>query len=93
MALELGTHRAGRDIAARIKAWAMARFGEGEEAWMVTETRCAVPGRAPRHTIVALIHPAAFITFRIPRPMAEIEASDIDALGEPAAQLAAEGCC
>jgi len=93
MALELGTRRTGGDIAARIKAWAMARFGEGEEAWMVTETRCAVPGKAPRQTIVALIHPAAFVAFRIPRPMNEIEAADIDALGTPAAQLAAEGCC
>lgn len=93
MALELGTHRTGRDAAGRIKRWAVARFGEGEEAWMVTETRCAVPGKPTRQTIVALIHPAAFIAFRIARPMDEIEEADIDALGEPAAQLAAEGCC
>jgi hypothetical protein len=80
-------------IAARIKAWAVARFGEGDEAWMVSETACAVPGQPPLQTVIALLHPAASIAFRIARPMAEITAGDIAGLGEAAASLAAEGCC
>jgi hypothetical protein len=79
--------------AARIKRWAVERFGEGDEAWMVTETACVVPGQPPRQTVIALIHPAASIAFRIPKPLDAITADDIGGLGEAAATLAAEGCC
>ena len=79
--------------AARIKRWAIDRFGDGEEAWMVTETACIVSGQPPRQTIIALIHPAASIAFRIAKPLDAVTATDIAGLGEAAATLAAEGCC
>ena len=91
MKLRLGGSAAG--VAARIKLWAVERFGEGEEAWMVSETLCRVPGRAPRQTVLALMHPAASIAFRLPMPMAEVTQADVAALGETAARLAAEACC
>lgn len=80
-------------IAARIKAWAERRFGAGEEAWLVTEAACVVPGSPPLQTTLVLLHPAAQIAFRITRPMADITPADIAALGENAAALAAEACC
>lgn len=51
------------------------------------------PGRPPRQTTLALIHPAASLSFRIAKPMPEIGEADIQALGAAAAALAAEGCC
>ncbi len=60
---------------------------------MVSETLCRVPGRAPRQTVLALMHPAASIAFRLPMPMAEVTQADVAALGETAARLAAEACC
>jgi len=92
MGLELSMRRGGT-AAARIKDWAADRFGAGEEAWLVTETICAAPGQPARQTVILMLHPAATITFRIGKAMTEIEQLDIDALGDTAAQLAAEGCC
>lgn len=79
--------------ACRIKALAVARFGAGEEAWLVTETLCREPGLPPRQTLIALIHPAARLVFRVAKPIAEVTGDDVAALGDPAANLAAEGCC
>ena len=81
-------------VAARIKAWAAERFGEGdEEAWLVTEESCRGPASRGLQTTLVLIHPAARIAFRLPRPMAEVTPQDIAELGAPAAALAAEACC
>jgi hypothetical protein len=92
--MKWNTHpREAAHIAARIKAWAQQRFGTGEEAWLVTEAACVVPGSPPLQTTLVLLHPAARIAFRIPRPMADITPGDIAALGETAAALAAEACC
>lgn len=93
MTLKLSTGRGDAAAAGRIKAWLIARFGAGDEAWIVTEASCLEPGRPPRQTTLALIHPAAALQFRIPRPMAEIAEADILELGAAAAALAAEGCC
>ncbi len=71
----------------------MARFGTGDEAWIVTEASCLEPGRPPRQTTLMLVHPAATLVFRVAKPMAELCEADIQGLGEAAAQLAAEGCC
>jgi hypothetical protein len=79
--------------ASRIKAWAAARFGEGEEAWLVSEDPCLNPDGPGRTTTLALVHPVAQIVFRIPVPMAEVTPGDVNALGEVAARLAAEACC
>lgn len=81
------------EVHARIKAWAAARFGDGEEVWLVSETRCVTPGAPPRQTLIALLHPAARVTFRLPAPPEEVTRSDIDALGAAAASFAAEACC
>lgn len=51
------------------------------------------PGRPPRQTTLALLHPAASLSFRIAKPMAEVTETDIWELGASAAALAAEGCC
>ena len=83
----------GAEIAQRIKSWALARFGEGEEAWLVSEVVCTEPGRAPRQTIVALLHPAAGLSFRIACAADAVTEADIAALGDAAASLAAEACC
>ncbi|MFO1236211.1 MAG: hypothetical protein U1F24_04220 [Alphaproteobacteria bacterium] len=93
MAMKLSTVPHAARHAARIKALAVARFGEGEEVWLVTEEACGRTDGSGRSTVVALLHPAAQIAFRILRPMAEIGPADIDALGEAAALLAAEACC
>lgn len=93
MPLSLRSLTSTPGAAARIKRWAVERFGEGDEAWMVTETACVVPGQPPRQTVIALIHPAASLAFRIPRPMDQVTRLDISGLGEAAATLAAEGCC
>jgi len=91
--LRLATNRGDAAAAGRIKDWAVARFGSGDEAWIVTEARCVEPGRPPRQTTLVLLHPAASLSFRIAKPMLEISAADIGDLGEAAALLAAEGCC
>lgn len=88
-----GLRRPGAAAAARIKAWAASRFGDGDEAWVVTETLCRVPGAAPRQTVIALLHPAASIAFRLEMPMDEVTQAHIADLGARAAALAAEGCC
>ncbi len=93
MTLKLSTGRGDAAAAGRIKAWLIARFGAGDEAWIVTEAACLEPGRPPRQTTLALIHPAASLSFRIPKPMAAVGEADIAELGEAAAALAAEGCC
>ena len=77
----------------RIKSWLEARFPSDEESWIVTEASCLEPGRPPRQTTLALIHPAASLSFRLPKPMAEVTEADVMELGAPAAALAAEGCC
>ena len=59
----------------------------------MTEASCLEPGRPPRQTTLALIHPAASLSFRIAKPMAEVTEADIMELGARAAALAAEGCC
>lgn len=79
--------------AAQIKSWASERFGDGAETWVVGETACVTPGAPPRQTVIALIHPAARISFRIPAPPEAITRADIQALGEAAASFAAEACC
>jgi len=79
--------------ASRIKALAVARFGEGEEAWLVTEEACGRAEGQGRSTLLVLLHPATQIAFRILRPMADIGPADIAELGERAATLAAEACC
>lgn len=91
--LKLGPSAEQAAVARRIKAWAVARFGAGEEAWLVTETPCRILGRPSRQTVVALVHPAARIAFRLPCGMHEITRADIEALGDGGARLAAEGCC
>lgn len=85
--------RARAETARRIKDWAVERFGAGDDIWLVTETACAVPGRPPRQTLLALVHPAARLVFRLPMAMNDVGRGDIEALGEAAAALAAEGCC
>ena len=71
----------------------MARFGSGDEAWIVTEASCLEPGRPPRQTTLVLLHPAASLSFRIAKAMTAVDEADVMALGEAAALLAAEGCC
>jgi hypothetical protein len=93
MTLKLGIGRGDAFAAGRIKAWLEGRFGSGDEAWIVTEASCLEPGRPPRQTTIVMIHPAASLSFRIPKPMAAVAAADIADLGEAAALLAAEGCC
>lgn len=80
-------------VARRIKSWAVARFGAGDEAWLVSEAVCGTPGQPPRQTIVALVHPAAQIAFRFPCAMEEVTEAAVGALGDHAARLAAEACC
>ena len=91
--MRLATNRGNATDAARIKAWLEARFPAGEETWIVTEAACLEPGRPPRQTTLALIHPAACLSFRITKPMAEVAEADILDLSAAAAELAAEGCC
>ncbi len=93
MTLKLGIRYGDAFAAGRIKAWAEARFGAGDEAWIVTEASCLEPGRPPRQTTLALIHPAAALSFRIAKPMVAVTEDDIRELGAGAAALAAEGCC
>ncbi len=59
----------------------------------MTEASCLEPGRPPRQTTLALIHPAASLSFRLAKPMVEVTEADIRELGAGAAALAAEGCC
>lgn len=91
--LKLRTASGHAAIARRIKSWAVARFGAGEEAWLVSEAACRTPGQPARQTVVALCHPAARLVFRLPLPMAAITERDIAALGDAAANCAAEACC
>ncbi|MFT3810605.1 MAG: hypothetical protein QM698_11865 [Micropepsaceae bacterium] len=93
MTLKLATNRGNAADAARIKAWLEARFPSDCEAWIVTEASCLEPGRPPRQTTLSLVHPAAGLSFRIAKPMAEVDEADIAELGARAAALAAEGCC
>lgn len=93
MTLKLANGRGDAYAAGRIKAWLEARFGGGDDAWIVTEASCLEPGRPPRQTTLALLHPAATLSFRIAKPMSEVGEADVLALGEAAAALAAEGCC
>lgn len=93
MLLKRHTAPQAAEIAARIKRWAEARFGAGEEAWLVSEQRCVLEVGRGLQTTLVLIHPAARLAFRIPRPMGQVSEADIAALGAPAASLAAEGCC
>ncbi len=79
--------------AARVRQLLIARFGEGEERWLVVEAACAVPGRPARQTAIACLHPAASLAFRIPKPVEDIDSDDVAALGAAAVALAAEGCC
>lgn len=92
--LSLGRSRtAARDAVRRIKAWAEERFGSSDDVWVVTEVECGEPGRAPRQTVLALLHPAASVSFRIAKPLCDIQQEDVVRLGDAAAALAAEGCC
>jgi hypothetical protein len=93
MAVLTALRRPDAGAAARIKAWAASRFGDGAEAWLVTETTCRIPGAAPRQTVIALLHPAASIAFRLDKPVSAVTEADILHLGARAAALAAEGCC
>ena len=93
MLLKRHTAPQAAEVAARIKGWARARFGDGEEAWMVTEEACRRTDGPGRQTMLVLLHPAASLAFRIARPMADVAQADIDALGHSAAALAAEACC
>lgn len=93
MSLRLATNRGNAALTARIKSWLEARFPSDEDCWIVTEASCLEPGRPPRQTTLALIHPAANLSFRIAKPMAEVSQADIAELGAVAAALAAEGCC
>lgn len=43
--------------------------------------------------MLLLAHPAASLSFRIAKPMADVTTADIAELGAAAALLAAEGCC
>lgn len=71
----------------------LARFGAGEEAWLVSSVDCLAPGCPPRQTLIACLHPAARITFRINKPVEAVTFDDVEALGERHVRTAAEACC
>jgi nitrate reductase delta subunit len=61
----------------RVRAWVRERFRLGDEAILVAEVACAVPGCPPVETVIAFWSGERRHHFKVFRPVAEVIADDL----------------
>ena len=67
-------HRAALD---RVREWVRERFVLGDDAILVAEVACAVPGCPPVETVIAFWMGGLRRHFKIFKPVAQIENDDL----------------
>ena len=61
----------------RVRAWVRERFRLGDEAILVAEVACAVPGCPPVETVIAFWSEERRHHFKVFKPVAEVSADDL----------------
>jgi hypothetical protein len=61
----------------RVREWVRARFSLGEEAILVAEVACAVPGCPPIETVIAFWSEERRHHFKVFKPVAEVAEDDL----------------
>ena len=71
----------GPDESSRIRAMVRTEFALADHAVVVVnELECSEPGCPPIHTAIFVFWPQSVEHYKLQRPMAEVDASDIQAL-------------
>ena len=61
----------------RVREWVRARFSLGEDAILVAEVACAVPGCPPIETVIAFWSEGRRHHFKVFKPVAEVTEADL----------------
>ena len=61
----------------RVREWVRARFSLGEDAILVAEVACAVPGCPPIETVIAFWSDETRHHFKVFKPVAEVTDDDL----------------
>jgi hypothetical protein len=61
----------------RVRGWVRARFSLGEEAILVAEVACAVPGCPPIETVIAFWDDERRHHFKVFKPVTEVIEDDL----------------
>lgn len=61
----------------RVREWVRARFALGEEAILVAEVACAVPGCPPIETVIAFWSDERRHHFKVFRPVVDVIEDDL----------------
>ena len=61
----------------RVREWVRGRFRLGDEAILVAEVSCAVPGCPPIETVIAFWSEQRRHHFKVFKPVAEVSADDL----------------
>jgi len=61
----------------RVREWVRARFSLGEDAILVAEVACAVPGCPPIETVIAFWSEGRRHHFKVFKPVAEVSEGDL----------------
>jgi nitrate reductase delta subunit len=61
----------------RVREWVRARFSLGDEAILVAEVACAVPGCPPIETVIAFWSEEQRHHFKVFKPVADVAADDL----------------
>jgi len=61
----------------RVREWVRERFRLGEEAILVAEVACAVPGCPPIETVIAFWSDERRHHFKVFKPVAEVTGDDL----------------
>ena len=61
----------------RVREWVRARFSLGEDAILVAEVACAVPGCPPIETVIAFWSDDVRHHFKVFKPVADVAEDDL----------------
>ena len=61
----------------RVRAWVRERFALGDEAILVAEVACAIPGCPPIETVIAFWTGERRHHFKVFKPVAEVTSDDL----------------